>query len=133
MAHRPLDTSRDANPTRIITEEVGDRTNSEAEYLALLKLLKLIATHDEKGAGAGIGKAILIYSDSEVMVNQLNGVYKVNEERLRKLWEEAKSLMHNISTLRIQHVPRDENLAGLWLEGKIAGRAVSPNEFLSDL
>ncbi len=74
-----------------------------------------------------------ICSDSELLVKQLSGEYKVKEERLRKLWEEAKELMNDIGSVRIQHVPREKNLAGLWLEGKIKAREMAPEEFLSDL
>ncbi len=41
-------------------------------------------------------------------------------------------MMNGIGTVRIKHVRREENLAGLWLEGKIRGKALSPEEFLSD-
>jgi len=75
----------------------------------------------------------LVYSDSEVLVKQLSGEYKVKEERLRKLWEEAKELMNELGSVHVEHVRREENLAGLWLEGKIRGREMEPEEFLSDM
>src|SRR5262249_17851564 len=118
IAYRPDDSPRYS--TRIITEEIGDRTNNEAEYLALLRLLKLLAAHVKAAPSLNAaGQGIWIYSDSEVMVNQLNGDYKVKEDRLRKLWYEAKELVKDIGVVRLQKIPREENLAGLWLEGKL--------------
>ena len=132
IAYRPDDSPRYS--TRIITEEIGDRTNNEAEYLALLRLLKLLAVHVKAvPSRTTASQGIWIYSDSEVMVNQLNGDYKVKEDRLRKLWDEAKELVKDIGTVRLQKIPREENLAGLWLEGKLQGKEMAPEEFLSGL
>ena len=134
IAHRPDVSPRYFTPTRIITEEIGDRTNNEAEYLALLRLLKLLASHIKASKGPhAADEDVRVYSDSEVLVKQLSGEYKVKEERLRKLWDEAKELMNEIGSVRIQHVPREANLAGLWLEGKIEGTEMTPEEFLSNL
>ena len=133
IAHRPDASPRDFTPTRIVTEEIGDRTNNEAEYHALVRLLKLLAIRIRSGHPQVADEGIWVYSDSEVLVKQLSGEYKVKEERLRKLWKEAKELMDEIGSVRIQHVRREENIAGLWLEGKVKGREMAPEEFLSDL
>ncbi len=133
IAHRPDGSPPYFTPTRIITEEIGDRTNNEAEYHALLRLLKLLANRIKSGHPQVADEGIWVYSDSEVVVKQLNGEYRVKEERLRKLCEEAKELMNEIGSVRVENVPREENLAGLWLEGKVKGREMAPEEFLSDL
>ena len=133
IAHRPNGSPQYFTQTRIVKEEIGDRTNNEAEYHALLRLLKLLAIRIKSGHPQMADEGIWICSDSELLVKQLSGEYKVKEERLRKLWEEAKELMNDIGSVRIQHVPREQNLAGLWLEGKIKAREMAPEEFLSDL
>jgi ribonuclease HI len=133
IAHRPEAAQRYFTPTRIVTEEIGDRTNNEAEYHALLRLLQLLTIRINSGHPQVADEGIWVYSDSEVLVKQLSGEYRVKEERLRKLWKEAKELMEEIDSVHVQHVPREENLAGLWLEGKIEGREMAPEEFLSDL
>jgi len=133
IAHRPDGSPRYFASTRIVTEEIGDRTNNEAEYHALLRLLKLLAIRIKSGHPQVADEGILVYSDSEVLVKQLSGEYKVKEERLRKLWEEAKELMNELGSVHVEHVRREENLAGLWLEGKIRGREMEPEEFLSDM
>src|SRR5256885_14479836 len=60
---------------RIYWQPIGDRTNNEAEYYALLKALDLIA---EKGTGkvpGNIGE-MLVRSDSKLVVNQVNGEWR---------------------------------------------------------
>ncbi len=133
IAHRPEGPPQYFAPTRIVTEEIGDRTNNEAEYHALLRLLKLLAIRIKSGHPQVADEGIWVYSDSEVLVKQLSGDYKVKEERLRRLWEEAKDLIDELGSVHVEHVPREENLAGLWLEGKIKGREMVPEEFLSDM
>jgi len=133
IAHRPDGSPRYFTQTRIVTEEIGDRTNNEAEYHALLRLLKLLAIRIKSGHPQVADEGIWVYSDSQVLVKQLSGEYKVKEERLRKLWEEAKELMNELGSVHVEHVRREENLAGLWLEGKIKGREMAPEEFLSDM
>ncbi len=133
IAHRPNGSPQYFTQTRIVTEEIGDRTNNEAEYHALLRLLKLLAIRIKSGHPQVADEGIWVYSDSEVLVKQLSGDYKVKEERLRRLWEEAKDLIDELGSVHVEHVPREENLAGLWLEGKIKGREMVPEEFLSDM
>lgn len=108
---------------RVRERNVGDKTNNEAEYLALLEALQIISDKwatvsgripDEKGP-------IEIRSDSELIVNQMKGSYKVKEARLRPLWEKARHLMASLGPVRLEWVPREKNYAGLWLEGKWRG------------
>jgi ribonuclease HI len=87
---------------RIYWQSIGDRTNNEAEYYALLKALELI-----------------VRSDSKLVVNQVNGEWRVEDEKLIDLSEKARDLIKNIGSVRLEWVPREENLAGLWLEGKL--------------
>jgi len=108
---------------RIYWQPIGDRTNNEAEYYALLKALELIA---EKATGKGpgnIGEA-LVRSDSKLVVNQVNGEWRVEDEKLIDLSEKARDLIKNIGSVRLEWVPREENLAGLWLEGKLKAFSV---------
>ena len=116
---------------RVVSEEIGDKTNNEAEYHALIRLLSLLRSHSTvKGViGQGIGE-VRICSDSEVLVRQMNGEYRVKEDRLRKLKSEAERLRDELGSVRLEKIPRDENLAGLWIEGKIRGVQVQPEKFL---
>jgi len=103
---------------RIYWQPIGDRTNNEAEYYALLKALELIP---EKATGKVQGDigAALVRSDSKLVVNQVNGEWRVEDEKLIELSEKARELIKNLGSVRLEWVPREENYAGLWLEGKL--------------
>lgn len=95
---------------------VGDKTNNEAEYLALLKALELIS---EKSAGNSdrIAGKLLIRSDSKLVVNQVKGEFRVKEPRLKELNERAKDAIEKLGSVQLEWVPRRENYAGMWIEG----------------
>ena len=99
-------------------QPIGDRTNNEAEYYALLKALELIA---EKATGKSLGNIgeALVRSDSKLVVNQVNGEWRVEDERLMELSSQARELIEKLGSIRLEWVPREENYAGLWLEGKL--------------
>jgi ribonuclease HI len=103
---------------RIYWQPIGDRTNNEAEYYALLKALELIAEKATGKVPGNIGEA-LVRSDSKLVVNQVNGEWRVEDEKLIDLSEKARDLIKNIGSVRLEWVPREANLAGLWLEGKL--------------
>ena len=112
----------DPNKFRIYWQPIGDRTNNEAEYYALLKALALAADRwADKTTGQvldGVGE-ILIRSDSQLVVNQVNGAWRVEDSKLIELSEEARDAIKNLGSVRLEWVPREENYAGLWLEGKL--------------
>lgn len=75
-------------------------TNNEAEFLAVIGALKENPKED-----------IEIFSDSELMVKQLNQEYAIKEERLRKLAEEVWKLCEG-REVKFNWVPREKNKAG---------------------
>lgn len=84
-----------------IAKYIGEKTNNQAEYMALIEALK---------AAAEIGADVIeIFADSELMVSQVKGIYKVKNEGLRPLFEEVKSLLRKFSQCNIKHVPRERN------------------------
>ena len=87
-------------------EEKPGITNNQAEYLAIISALKKFETS---------GDEIIIFSDSKNTVNQLNHEFAINNEQLRIFAREAWALMAKFSNLKIQWVPRKENLAGKML------------------
>ncbi len=80
---------------------LGSATNNLAEYTALVRALTKAA---ELGA-----KRLLIQSDSELLVKQMNGEYRVKNENLRELFQEAKQLVGRFDLVNIRHVPREQN------------------------
>ena len=79
----------------------GICTNNVAEYKAIIAALK-------KAAGlASEGEELVLHSDSELVVNQLAGNYKVKDAALKKLNAEAKSLLKNFSKRELLAVRRE--------------------------
>ncbi len=85
-----------------ISKAIGRATHNVAEYEALIEGLMLARAH-------GIGH-IRVYTDSELVVDQVNGVRSVKEARLRELHEQACGLRPGFKTFRISWVPRELNL-----------------------
>lgn len=84
-----------------ISEAIGLATNNVAEYTALIRGLERAL---ELGAGA-----VQVFSDSELMVRQLQGAYKVRNEGLIPLYEQAKRLLSRFAEAAVTHIPREQN------------------------
>ncbi len=80
---------------------LGNTTNNVAEYQGLIHGLKRLV---ELGA-----KQIVVKADSEFMVRQLNGIYKVKAPNIIPLFQQAKALLENFEKAQILHVRREEN------------------------
>ena len=84
-----------------LSRYLGRTTNNVAEYQGLLLGLK--ALH-QLGA-----RKIVVQSDSQLLVRQLNGEYQVRDEKLKVLFERALSLLRRFDSHRIVHVRREMN------------------------
>ena len=82
-------------------EAIGVATNNVAEYRALVAGL-------EKAAELGVDE-LEVVSDSELLVRQMRGEYKVKNEALRELWEEANALERKLGRVRYTAVRREHN------------------------
>jgi ribonuclease HI len=80
---------------------LGQSTNNIAEYTGLVKALE-----HAKELG---GKNLIVNSDSELMVKQMSGQYKVKNEGLRPLYEQAAKLRKHFESVTIKHVYREQN------------------------
>ena len=83
------------------SENVGVKTNNEAEYLALIKGIDLCIKNNISD--------VLIFADSELVVKQINGDYKVKNERMAALHKKTHDLLKMLSSWEINHVLRDKN------------------------
>jgi ribonuclease HI len=84
-----------------ISEPIGTATNNVAEYMALIHGLETVnAMHPE---------SIEVFLDSELLVRQINGVYRVSNERLKDLHSKVKSLLKSFRRYSIRHIPREGN------------------------
>ena len=80
---------------------LGQATNNVAEYTGFIKALEAA---QELGA-----KQITVFSDSELLVRQINGKYKVKSEQIRPLFEQAVQLLGKFENHKITFVPREQN------------------------
>jgi probable phosphoglycerate mutase len=84
-----------------LNEFLGRQTNNYAEYSGLLAALKWA---NENGA-----KRLRVVSDSELMVKQMKGLYKVKNPGLYPLWEEAKRRAAKLERFEMRHTLRGGN------------------------
>lgn len=84
-----------------ISRFIGCQTNNVAEYSALI---------------AGLQEALIlrlkhirVFSDSQLLCRQLNGSYKVKNDNLKILFDQAKTLLKGFESVRIQEIPREKN------------------------
>jgi ribonuclease HI len=82
-------------------ECIGHTTNNQAEYRALIKGLDLCAQYTR-------GR-VSCYCDSQIVVKQVTGAYRLKHETLRVLFDEVKRRMQRFQEVVLQHVPREHH------------------------
>jgi ribonuclease HI len=80
---------------------LGSQTNNVAEYRALIAGLDAAARHGTP--------ALVVCMDSELVVRQMTGEYRVKNEGLKPLYEEARRLLLRLRRVSFRSVPREEN------------------------
>jgi ribonuclease HI len=88
-------------PVANLSEYLGHQTNNYAEYSGLLAALHYTLRHGFK--------ALKVVSDSELMVKQINGQYKVSSPTLKELHQQAMKQIDQLDCFEIRHVLRAEN------------------------
>src|SRR5271169_4542438 len=88
-------------PVAELSEFLGRQTNNYAEYSGLLAALNYSMRHGFK--------AMKVVSDSELMVKQINGQYKVSSPTLKELHQRATKLVDQLEAFEIRHVLREKN------------------------
>lgn len=86
---------------REVKKYLGTRTNNQAEYTALITALE--SAHGHKS------QEIRIFTDSLLLANQMNGIWKVKHPEIKELYTKAKSLIEGFSRVTIRHIPREQN------------------------
>jgi len=84
-----------------ISKFLGTATNNVAEYTGLVLAL-------EKAFDLGI-KQVDVYMDSELVVKQMKGIYRVKNEKLIPLFVKARALASKFPSFKISHVRREHN------------------------
>jgi len=82
-------------------EFLGVATNNVAEYSALIMGLAMVEGHGLKSVG--------VRSDSELMVRQMTGEYRVKNEKLKSLFAKATKAVTRLESVTFEHIPREEN------------------------
>ena len=80
---------------------IGRMTNNVAEYYGLIATLDYAQSHSIR--------ALRVESDSELLVKQMRGQYKVKSPELRPLFERAHKMSQSLESFRIEHVYREQN------------------------
>lgn len=94
---------RDGQPPIEKADCLGQMTNNQAEYTALVRAL-------QRALELGSQHRVILHSDSELMVKQMNGEYRVKNEELRGLYEQACALRRRFEgAVTIRHVRREQN------------------------
>ena len=94
-------TGPNGEPLAELSEFLGIRTNNYAEYSGLLAVLEYAVDHNLL--------RLRVVSDSELMVKQIQGKYRVNSPDLKPLWQEAKNRIARLDAFEISHALRHKN------------------------
>jgi ribonuclease HI len=84
-----------------LSQKIGITTNNQAEYRALIAALK-------KADSLGV-RQVSVFSDSELMVRQMNGLYRVKNASLLPLYLEVKKLSAAFESFSLKAIPREQN------------------------
>lgn len=88
-------------PVASFAKTLGKTTNNFAEYQALLAALRYALEQSHPN--------VKIFSDSELLVRQIQGRYKVNHQDLRPLYAQAQEMIRQFESFSISHVRREQN------------------------
>jgi ribonuclease HI len=99
----------------------GDSTNNVAEYTALVKALEWLLANN-------LGSSrVEMMSDSQLIVHQLTGEYKVKAKRMLALYKQVLKLMSTFQEIQIKWVPREKNREADRLTNKAYNKALQEN------
>jgi ribonuclease HI len=97
-------------PSRPVRIKFGRGTNNEAEYKALIAGLKALIDKVESEDIDPAACLVEIRGDSQLVLNQLSGTWKVKNLRMRALWDQAKDLLSRFDDRRFRHQSRDRTV-----------------------
>jgi ribonuclease HI len=88
-------------------EAIGRATNNVAEYTGVVEALRALARHIS--ADEALVARVTVYADSELLVKQMNGIYRVKDARLRELHADVRNEAQKFGAVLFVHVRRGEN------------------------
>ncbi len=92
---------KQGNSITSISQPIGRATNNQAEYRAIIAAI-------EEAIKLG-AKQVNVHSDSELVVRQINGQYRVKKASLKPLYQQVKRLQDQLKDFSISLIPREEN------------------------
>jgi len=94
---------KDSSGTQLLAKGcvIGRTTNNVAEYTSFVKALEAAINFSSE--------QIVVFSDSELLVKQINGQYRVKSELIKPLYEQAVSLLDRFKRWKVYHITRDKN------------------------
>ncbi len=103
----PALAASDKNLQIHLSSYLGEKTNNQAEYLAILLALKWLKNHESELVSSA---KIVFFLDSQLVVNQLNKTWKIKSSNLKTTAKQCWGLLHQISKqVEITHIPRQKN------------------------
>jgi ribonuclease HI len=89
------------NEIKKISEKIEETTNNVAEYSAFLRAI-------EECQKLRIS-SVKFYTDSQLLAHQINGIYKIKDQRLKSLYVKTKGKLLGFKNWEISHIPREKN------------------------
>jgi ribonuclease HI len=83
------------------SEYIGIKTNNYAEYYAILKALAAVKKYGPE--------EVVIYTDSSLAYNQINGFWKIKDEEIKKMVSRINKEIVNFKIFKISYIPREKN------------------------
>ncbi len=91
------------HPVCGLHKNLGVMTNNQAEYHGLLWALQIMNENDLTNI------PITIFMDSELVIKQITGIYRIQNEQLQQLFGLVRALLLKFKKYRLQHIPREQN------------------------
>lgn len=99
-----------------ISEYLGKTTNNVAEYKALIRGLEEARKYSPQ--------EIQVFSDSELIVKQITGIYRVKNEGLLPLYKRVVEMLQEFPQWKVDHIPREKNK----IADKLANKGIDGNK-----
>jgi ribonuclease HI len=127
---------KDGNELCRFGKKIGRCTNNVAEYSALIDALEYLKSKadevspaDSGSPAAGNEGPVTVYSDSELLIMQMTGRYRVKSGKLKPLYEKAQRLLKEMKYIRLVHIGREKNKTA----DLIVNRVLDDRDYKTDL
>lgn len=107
-------------------KSIGIATNNYAEYMALVEALRWLSEYLDNHRHE-TNQPVEIYSDSELVVHQMNSRYRVRDPHIAPLFKEARGMIEKLGCVELKHIRREENKITDWIVNRVLDKKpISP-------